>query len=142
MFIRADADVSRDTVRIICHELAHRFEHKFMKDRWRIEELYNTIKGHGQIPKPKKGDKLQVKDKTVFITDVERNKVQMMNEAGTQYWIPLQVYRDMMTPSGYHFVTGYAEKGGPGENFAEMVSFMAIGKLPKEQVELLRPLLG
>ena len=40
------------------------------------------------------------------------------------------------------FVTGYAKKGGPGENFAEMVSFYAIGKLPKEQIDLLLPILG
>ena len=46
------------------------------------------------------------------------------------------------TGTGLNFITAYAKSGGPGENFAEMVSFYALGKLPKEQVELLLPLLS
>lgn len=142
MFVRADAAASTDTVRIVCHELAHRFEHKFMKHRDRVQDLYSTLKGHGSVPKPKKGDTISPKGKTHVITDVKGNLVELLNDDGLQYWIPFDVYKGMMTPHGYHFVTAYAESGGPGENFAEMVSFMALGKLPKEQVELLRPLLG
>ena len=40
------------------------------------------------------------------------------------------------------FVTHYAKKGGPGENFAEMVSFYALGKLPQAQLDLLLPILN
>ena len=37
--------------------------------------------------------------------------------------------------------TPYAEKGGPNENFAEMVAYYALGKLPPGLVELLEPIL-
>jgi hypothetical protein len=40
------------------------------------------------------------------------------------------------------FITPYAKVGGPEENFCEMVSFYALGKLPKAQLDLLLPILG
>jgi hypothetical protein len=39
------------------------------------------------------------------------------------------------------FVTKYAGTSSD-ENFCEMVSFLAIGKLPQSQVELLKPILS
>lgn len=141
MFIRADAEASRDTVRVICHELAHRFEFKFMRERSKVEELYNTLKGQGKVPKPRKGVIFQKGNgKTVEITDVKSSIGVEILDGGTQYWINLQMYKDMATPRGYHFVTDYAKINGT-ENFAEMVSYYAMKRLPDEQVELLKPLL-
>jgi hypothetical protein len=45
------------------------------------------------------------------------------------------------SPDFKGFITSYAEKGGPSENFAEMVAFYALGKLPKGLVDLLEPIL-
>ena len=62
------------------------------------------------------------------------------------YTMPLQMFNQLAgkpheSTNPLSFVTPYAEKGGPAENFAEMVAFYAMGKLPPEQVELLKPLL-
>lgn len=61
------------------------------------------------------------------------------------YKMPLEAYNQAAgkprAPGALTFVTGYAEKGGPEENFCEMVAFYAMGKLPPQQVELLKPLL-
>jgi len=144
MFVRADADASKDTIRIICHELAHRFEHKFMKYRDRVGDLYETIRGHSTPTKPKIGDRLPFGAGSFTITEVTRGGIAAIDEQGAMYSFTHQKYKqlyEMMTPNAYRFVTHYAQTGGPGENFAEMVSFYAMGKLPAVQVELLTPLL-
>ena len=132
--------MGKNTVRVFCHELAHRFQFKFMRERGRVEELYNTLAGHGKVPKPRKGKTFQKGNgKTVEITDVKGAAVEI-RDGDVQFWITLKMYTDMATPRGYHFVTDYA-KTNEHENFAEMVSYYAIGNLPDEQVELLKPLL-
>lgn len=141
MFVRADGEVSTETVRFICHELAHRFEHKFMRERGRVKELYDTLKGHKVAPKPKKGVQFKDGDRTFVIMEVSADAIVISSGPGKMGVVSPAEYYKMVTPGGYQFVTGYAEKGGPGENFAEMVSFYAMGKLPKEQLELLKPLL-
>ena len=111
-----------------------------MRERGRVEELYNTLAGHGKVPKPRKGKTFQKGNgKTVEITDVKGAAVEI-RDGDVQFWITLKMYTDMATPRGYHFVTDYA-KTNEHENFAEMVSYYAIGNLPDEQVELLKPLL-
>lgn len=40
------------------------------------------------------------------------------------------------------FVTPYARTGGPEENFCEMVSFWAMGRLPQDQIALLERVIG
>lgn len=61
------------------------------------------------------------------------------------YTMPLAMYNIAAGKENpkqiYHFVTGYAEKGGPEENFCEMVAFLCMGKLSPEMTELLKPLL-
>lgn len=39
------------------------------------------------------------------------------------------------------FITAYAKSGGPNENFAEMVSYYCLNKLPKTQTDLLEPII-
>lgn len=51
-----------------------------------------------------------------------------------------RIYATIKT-QGMGFVTLYAKSGGPEENFCEMVGSHAIGRLPKEQFELIAPLL-
>jgi len=61
------------------------------------------------------------------------------------YTMPLETYYKAhgkaVKSDALHFVTPYAKSGGPDENFPEMVSFYAMGKLSAPMVELLKPLL-
>jgi hypothetical protein len=58
--------------------------------------------------------------------------------------IPLENYAAAkgILPTIHHsgFVTGYA-KTDSGENFAEMVAFYCAGKLPPDQVEMLKAII-
>jgi hypothetical protein len=184
MFVRADSKVTMDAVRVICHELTHRLEHKFIPEkRTQIGDLYRTIKTHSFVSKtemPHIGDTVAVLDKflkslTLKVTDYDsrRQSVKLVDanppecfacaakgknhhENDAEHDIPIKRSEYYTMPFGKYFalkgekqnkdpldfITAYANKGGPGENFAEMVSFYAIGKLPKEQLDLLLPLLG
>ncbi len=156
MFVRANIPVTSETVRYVCHELAHRLEHQFLKGKEaRIKSLYDTVKGQdftAQFTRstdwPEPGDTVEHEGKKLTVIRVDaKNKNVVYHKEGdppnsryathVQYWIqdfkgiPPHEQKDFKG-----FVTGYAKKS-PGENFAEMISYFAIGKLPDEQKELL-----
>jgi len=141
LLVRADAGASIGTVRHVCHELAHRFDFKFMRDRSQVKALYDTIKGAKQVPKPKKGVRVQDGDRLYVVTAVSRDAILVTGENGKIRVLSHPEYKNLVAPEGYHFVSHYAEDAGPTENFAEMVSYMALGHLPAQQVKLLEPLL-
>lgn len=181
MFVRADAKVTLDTVRVVCHELTHRLEFKFLQGKKSdIVRLYAKFNTHAMINNsytdfPKIGEPVEYEGKTMRVidTDYRRRSVKIQdpdvkkrcfvcgqpveghqpdaehkspivrNEA---YSMPLQTFNRLKgipnKVDPLDFITAYAKRGGPSENFAEMVSFYAVGQLPKEQVELLLPLLS
>lgn len=153
MFVRADGKVTMDGVHAVCHELAHRYHYKVLgKSNQEVNKLYNTLKlAQESLPMeaPQKGETLTWKGESYVVDgiDWERRRIKMKlpsePDPRVSFFLPLSAYTQSKgsPPSGLKFVTGYAEKGGPGENFAEMVAFYAMGKLPSEQVELLKPLL-
>ncbi len=159
MFVRANTPDDWDTVRIVCHELAHRLHHKFLQGKQgEIAAIYrrlNTQELVGvEIPDeimPQINDTLEVNGKklTVVKVDRRRNEVQYKQEgapANVLYaepvmsWLKKKGIEPHHQPDFRGFITRYAGKN-PDENFAEMVSFYALGKLPASQVELLEPVL-
>lgn len=154
LFIRGDAKVTMDGVHAVCHELAHRYHYKFLgSSNPEVSKIYTTLKysrpSLTDLPRPEKGESLTWKGKTYVVDSIdwmrERIKMRDPEEPDTRvaYFLPLSAYPQAkgLPPPKQAFVTAYAEKGGPGENFAEMVAFHAMGKLPDEQLELLKPLL-
>lgn len=179
MFVRADVKVALDTVRIVCHELTHRLEHKFLLGREReITQLYAKINTHSgflsQTEMPEFGAAVTYKSELwkVVDKDTRRRSVVIGPANPLRCFVCAEKGRPTHVPDEEHkfpiarketitmpaerfyellgkkqavdpldFITHYAKKGGPSENFAEMTSFYAIGKLPKEQVDLLLPLL-
>lgn len=153
MFVMGKSQDGSDAVRTICHELTHRYEHKFMGIRRDlVKKLYATIAGHSMITggkAPAKGDELPYKGKTLVVVDYNymRKSVKLKDPNGNPketYSMPLETYLELKgerLESDSSFITHYAKIGGPSENFAEMVSFYAMGKLPHSQVELLKPLI-
>jgi hypothetical protein len=180
MFIRADSKVNMDTVRVLCHELTHRLEHKFLQGKeHEISQLYSTINTHtgfmSETELPAFGASVPYKGEPwkVIERDTRRRSVKLApanplrcfvcaekgraeHEPDEEHKFPIARRETIVMPAAMFFklngveqkvdpldfITGYAKKGGPGENFAEMVSFYAIGKLPKEQLDLLLPILS
>jgi len=180
MFIRADSKMNMDTVRVLCHELTHRLEHKFLQGKkHEISKLYATINTHSSFMSetelPAFGATVPYQDKLwkVVERDVRRRTVKVSpanplqcfvcaekgraeHEPDEEHKFPIARMETIVMPAAtffklngveqkvdpLDFITAYAKKGGPGENFAEMVSFMALGKLPQAQVDLLLPILG
>jgi hypothetical protein len=154
MFVKADTSVDQDTVRVVCHELTHRYEHKFMGSKvGLIKKLYATINTHSFVrhtEAPKPGEEVTDNNKRLVVKefDWQRNTVVLTDPADPNpnvvYRMPIETYalrKGDRADTDLTFISHYAKKGGPSENFAEMVSYYAIGKLPKAQVELLLPLL-
>lgn len=165
VFVRANLKGKQvDTVRTMCHELGHRLEHKFLKDRARdIAVLYRRMSNDDHTMmrdeirrimddpnlKPKVGDELVSNGKVYVIDgyDVNRNaqfivKLYKKDEPTAKAHISLLGYAEikgLLSTSG-KFITPYAKKS-PSENFAEMIAFHAMGKLPGPLVEMLEPLL-
>lgn len=150
-FVRADAKVSSEADYSICHELAHRYEHKFIPEKKsQIVKIYNTISIHSEVSVsyedfPRNGEHVEYEGRSMVVTesDYRRRRVYIkdINDPKVGYTMPLQTYNRLKgLPEKIHpmdFVTSYAKRGGPSENFAEMVAFYAMGRLPEKQVELL-----
>ena len=163
MFVRADVKATYSVVHTICHELAHRLQFKFLKSKTsEIRAMYQDIaRGVRFDPDqmanwPEIGREVQYKgdDLVVLTVDRSKNKIQF-GEPPAQgvyqrkvYTAPLQWWQKNIegetekSPDSKGFVSAYAQKGGPDENFAEMVAYYALGKLPKPLVEMLEPILG
>jgi hypothetical protein len=180
MFVRADLRTTEDTVRVTCHELTHRLEHKFLAGKEReIAQLYAKINTHSGFmsntempafgaPLTYKGELWKVVDRdtrrrSVKLAPANPLRCFVCAEKGRKEHVPDEEHKfpiarkeTIVMPAEHFykmqgmeqkvdpldFITNYAKKGGPSENFAEMVSFYAIGKLPKEQLDLLLPILG
>ena len=154
LFVRANTKTSWDTLHTICHELGHRYEHKFLSGKKRdIEALYQQL-GHQEYERtkvdlkkkqPKPGEEITNKGVTFIVTYVipakggyRVNLAVKDNPARTAH-VDLETYLRMKgqvardvdeNPNYKGFVSDYAESGGPGENFAEMFAFYAMGRLP------------
>lgn len=149
MFVRADAKATGDAVHIICHELGHRLEHKFLASKKReIAAMYMLILKHSDKPgieMPEVGKQVEHEGSTLTVTGIQGGRVVFTDSAkpGKQFVAPVQTWyklvekRDPAEEASYKgFVSGYAQRGGPSENFAEMVSYYARGKLPAAQQKL------
>ena len=147
LFVRPFVGMDAEFVRVICHELTHRLVNKFIKSRkYDIEALYNTLRD-GIYNYPEVGTKVTIEGYPATVIDIsERNKVVYVESAGEEYQYPIVEYLKSQglptAPKTFTFVTGYAKSGGPEENFCEMVSFYAMGKLPQDQLDLLLPILS
>jgi hypothetical protein len=157
LYVRANLKPNHDSVKTTLHELGHRHCYKFLAGGKRaVERLYYKIKGDEsdrEIPPemyPKKGDKMVSKGTTYVVTYLEgwgkQRKVNLVQEdvptkrghISLEAWLHNQgaFARDVTRPGFKGFVTEYARKGGPDENYAEMFAFYCLGKLPASQVEL------
>ena len=154
MFIRADATDSQETVLTVCHELAHRLDHKFLPSkRGAINHLYHVIlhsRDSNSPPHPHIGDLVPYRGKVLKVTGFGgRGSIQMKDpdDSNPNRYMsaPLETVAALMgwkpAKKELDFITPYAKKGGAGENFAEMVSYYCLDRLPKNQVELLEPVL-
>ena len=180
MFVRADAKAHSSTVRIVCHELTHRLDHKFLQSKQHeIAQLYKTINTHStymsETEMPEYGAPISYKGELwkVMEKDTRRRSLKLAPANPLRCFVCAEKGRSEHVPDEEHkfpiarkevltmpveafyklqgktqkvdpldFITPYAKKGGPAENFCEMVSFLALGELPKEQVDLLAPILG
>lgn len=168
MFVRANLNGhEHDAVRTVCHELGHRLYFKFLSGKKReIAGFYYNISHKEsaarsqavnkifQDPslKPKPGDVFIDKGTEYVVTKLDFNRagwvVEMADKTNPRQGarISLEGYavkkgilpQDGTIPSG--FVTAYA-KTNAEENFAEMVAYYCMGKLPADQVEMLKSVL-
>jgi hypothetical protein len=160
LFIRANIPSNWNTVSTVCHELTHRLQDKFLQSKKHdIVGLYAVLKtqhltNSNLVPEeylPKRGEELIAEDDRVTkVIDVNRYKqqVKFMKEGDPPnvvyvtsllYWLKMKgIEPHQIDYKG--FITKYAATN-PEENFCEMVSYYALGKLPKAQIELLEPIL-
>jgi hypothetical protein len=156
LFIRANVKENVDTIKTVLHELGHRYENKFLHNNNGIFSLYRTLSGQeyekqrAEKPeKPEPGETIVSKGKTYKVTGTRWSgrgiQVQLERADDPKYkaHVPLEAWaelkgqksRDVSKPDYIGFVTNYAKKGGPAENFAEMFAFYCLSKLPQKQVE-------
>ncbi len=163
IFVRANVRKNPDTVQTLLHELGHRMEAKFLQGKEKeIVGIYRDLNTQSlvqkfrepSLPHPEKGESITIKGKTYFVLDTRYSpraggsyKVELATTPGGKFeaTVPLASFvalRQGITkkPSGA-FITPYAMKGGPSENFAEMFSYYCMNKLPEEQVRMLEPIL-
>lgn len=179
MFVRANVSPDSNTVRFVCHELAHRLEHKFLSSKkGEIKTLYRHIAdAHDEATMvsaedwPDRGKTIEFEGRPLTVTKIDpyrqsvtfKDPVKSREELARkgisedepgydrvlnsvawttpiQTW--LQKYEGKPPPPKpkFHWVTEYAKKD-PSENFAEMVSFWAIGQLDPAMIELLEAIL-
>lgn len=153
--LKGKGKVAEDT---IIHELAHRLQFKFYSRSQYddINRMYRRIQDADDYALsqamsdpdnyPKPGERVPYKrGRMLVVEDVVGTKVRMHLEGDESVKLvaPLQSYVRVnaknRTPSA--FVTPYASTD-PNENFAEMVSAYALGRLPADQVEMLREIIG
>lgn len=161
MFVRANVEADLDSIKTVCHELTHRYVAKFIPDRMgEIKSIYRSLKTESwrteEIPDellPKEGVAVEIKGKRLIVKRVEKwsDKIRLVEEGGNDpnlyYTIPLGVWlknngsEPHQRPGFVGFITQYASTD-PEENFCEMVSYYATGKLPSKQVGMILPLLA
>jgi hypothetical protein len=171
MFVRANLKGhEHDAVHTICHELGHRLAVMFLADKKRqINEIYWAL-GHKEQAaererthqlltdpalKAKPGDTIEVDGKeyeylTLDVSPRGGVKVQLALKGDPSRRsvgrISLEGFAEKrgLLPKtlehGSNFVTPYA-KTSADENFAEMIAYLCLGKLPAEQVAMLQTVL-
>lgn len=158
MFIRVDLKgKAHDAVRTTCHELAHRAQFMFLKDRTaEIKAIYKRLAHISDSDEDlkhirdaiKPGDTLKYKGETLIVDQVLLThrgdwsiKLKVEGDPAS-FRMSLKNYAEVkgLLSTAGKFVTNYAKKD-PDENFAEMVATHALGQLPQDQVEMLEPLL-
>lgn len=155
LFVRANVKPGWDTVETICHELAHRLQHKFLSGKKReIDGMYDIIARYAasaerELEYPEKGKQVEHDGSTITVVDVRPYKGQVIFTdskkgekdrfiAPVTLWYKRFEKKEMVDFPAYKgFVSEYAKSGGSGENFAEMVAYYALGRLPVAQVKLL-----
>ena len=87
MFVRADASTSEKHMHTLLHELGHRYQYKFLKNKQAIERMYSQIKYKWHRDeilkmKPQKGETLtDPKSKKVYVVEsVSGDMVHMRTE--------------------------------------------------------------
>lgn len=162
LLVRANFKSDRDTLRTILHELGHRYQFQFMKGRnsevkdfyrWMEGEEDDRLKDKRDELLPKKGDTIEIKGVTWEAVSnnpsVTRSEVkyfvnmQMVEEPHMRGKMELEGWlqhkgiklRDFNDPTLRGFVTEYAKRGGPDENFAEVFSVYCLGKLRSDYKE-------
>ena len=169
LFVRANLKKlkeSVDTVRTVIHELGHRYENKFLKDKNKMNAMYRNLanqeaKADEELLKdeslrPAPGDELKQAAGTYVVTKVGYDKVhlQMKDQPNLKGTISLlgwisapaalktgaSASATAKIPTHSVFVTNYA-KTNPSECFAEMFAFYCLGKLPADQVEMFEEVL-
>jgi hypothetical protein len=158
MFVRANIRPGWDTVQTVCHELTHRLIHKFLASKKaEIRNLFRTVQNHQndiQIPLalyPNAGDKLVFKGENLVVTGVDfmKSKVNLAIADDPKSLLSMKIDAwcrvnniQVVPPEEFKgFVTQYAATD-PDENFCEMVSYYALGKLPKVQIPLIEAILN
>lgn len=160
VYIRANVKKNPDTLRDLLHELGHRYETKFMRSRGEVDHLYNEISRQEtdriyqerkelRSLAPPPGDRVEIKGVWWTVVSVlpsmKGQIVHLKNDAGRTGKIPLEGYlsykvgRDLertVHEESIGFVTEYAKRGGPKENFADMFSFYCLDRLPTKQISL------
>ncbi len=158
LFVRANLKgKDHDAVRHVLHELGHRLQHKFLQHKesdiavlWatlKRKQTLNEIDQRKQMGdvKPKPGDTIEERGKTYVVDGVGYRRGPVVNfhlqdDPKSKAYLSLEAYaklKGLLPPKKTtDFVTDYAATS-PGENFAEMVSFYCLDKLPPEQVEML-----
>ncbi len=163
MFVRANLRgiEHKEAVRVVVHELGHRLEHVFLKDkrgqiaqlyekrkrakRYHLEDLVDEVLNDPER-KPKPGDTLQAKGETWTAVGISYGQVNLLSEdkikahMSMEAWIEAKGFTSK-SPSAVRFVTNYASRDA-GENFAEMFSFYCFNILSPTDVTDLEVVLG
>jgi hypothetical protein len=172
MFVRANLRGKEGAaVQTVVHELGHRLQYKFLSGKTReIQHIYNVIARKSADArdeaiervwkdphlKPKPGDSFVSKGEEYVVTGLDVNPrggivVQLVAKDQPQPGVTLRAKIGLegyaaakgILPKIEHsgFVTAYA-KTDPDENFAEMIAHYCAGKLPPDQVEMLKGVLA
>ncbi len=174
-FVRADLPDDSNTIQYVCHELAHRLDHKFLHNKKSaMITLYAQLRREDEeredIPVsayPRVGEEYTVTGpwaerepgKTVKVKAINTRKKTVQYFVKGEFGYPSKVFYEIPLQSWWvqfkgenlevqakpavlgKFVSHYAKTGGPDENFAEMVAYYVLGKLPEGQVKPLEEIL-
>jgi hypothetical protein len=159
MFIRANVKANIDTIQTILHELGHRYETKFLKDKRGVDRLYRLIDGQESdrerdiqksLKAPEVGETVVIKGglyrvravtwgrggEKVVLEDPDNPKgtasISLEGYLSYKGAAPNRARNFDEDPNYNGFITNYA-KTSPTENFAEMFAFYCMGSLPVHQ---------
>lgn len=154
LFVRANVKATRDSVQTVLHELGHRYQKMFLKNDGGVAQLYRTLDGQERrkqwglekkVKKPDPGDTVEAKGQVYVVEmtlpDRRGYKVHLhyQSDPKRKATVPLETFWQLKgqkarnfdeDPNYIGFVSDYAKRGGPDENFAEMFSYYCMGQLP------------